>query len=306
MMQGMVEVSSELGVGTTFTVTLPVQSEKAREEAPAIVEGHDRSQAKPGEILKDKRILSVDDHPTNLMMMRRLLVKMGAAEVVEVEDGADAMDAFCHQGPFDLVIMDFHMPGMDGLQATRAIRAYEEEQNHQHTPILIVTADAMKETFEKCLEAGVDDYITKPISRQQLIQTIGKYVIIPENERGISERNQAPSDDPVDLNHFRDFSDGEADVEIEFYKVYARQATECLRELKSHLDAGDDEEWRKMSHKLKGASANLGAFALSELCKQAEDGFEEDVEVKQDWYNAITAELGRVDAFMKALHPELS
>ena len=314
MMQGTVTVSSQLGQGTEFIVSLPIQAEKAKQEAPKMAQNKTLSSQAEGMILQGKRVLSVDDHPTNLMMMRRLLVKMGAVEIVEVEDGRQAVEAFCRQGDFDMVIMDFHMPGMDGLEATREIRAYEAEHNHQHTPILIVTADAMKETFENCLEAGVDDYITKPISRQQLMQTIGKYsIVLPVAETEAETEAEDPSDqeqdtsqaEAVDLNHLREFSDGEAEIEIEFYQVYAAQAETCLEDLQTHLNQSNDEEWRKTSHKLKGASANLGAFTLFELCKQAEHGYEENDAVKQEWFSQIKQELNRVDSFMHSIHPAL-
>lgn len=302
LMGGVISVVSEHGQGTEFSFTIPVYSDKATAEAPKESETGQEEKTHTNQPLLGKRVLSVDDHPTNLMMVKRLLLKMGAAEVVEATEGQEAVDAWQNQGPFDVIIMDFHMPGMDGLKATKVIRALENDLNVQHTPIIIVTADAMKETFEKCLAAGVDDYVTKPISRPLLIQTISKYVVLPDVDFVFDDHALTQGDDAVDVVHLREFSDGEIEIEQEFFEVYDTQAKQCLLDMDAHLEAQNNEEWRKAAHKLKGASANLGAFPLSDLCKAGEDGFEKDEPFKRDLLNQITQELQRVRVFMQELH----
>lgn len=307
LMGGTITVSSERGEGTEFSLSIPMHTQKANDEKASVADQAKELMAITDNPMHGKRALSVDDHPTNLMMVRRLLGKLGAEEVVEADDGEAAVQLWQEDGPFDVIIMDYHMPGMDGLKATMAIRALESELNIQKTPIIIVTADAMKETFEKCLAAGVDDYVTKPVSRNVMVQTLCKY-IIPESGDAIhiedeqdTSNVQQVSEDAIDLNHLREFSDGEKDIEIEFYSVYKEQADQCIDELADYIDDNDDE-WRKAAHKLKGASANLGAFPLSQICKLAEDGYEANYEQKKIWLALIEEHLATVDQFMSTLH----
>jgi CheY-like chemotaxis protein len=93
---------------------------------------------------------------------------------VIANNGQEALDLLWGSGPFDAVLMDVQMPVMDGYQATRAIREREHQTNH-HTPIIAMTAAAMKGDREKCLRAGMDDYVAKPIDPERLFDTLNKY-----------------------------------------------------------------------------------------------------------------------------------
>ncbi|MCK4957940.1 MAG: response regulator [Planctomycetes bacterium] len=115
------------------------------------------------------RILVAEDSPTNQMLVKLLLERMGF-EVTIVEDGCQAVQK-ATTGNFDLVLMDIQMPNMNGLEATRALR-----QKKLTTPIIALTANAMKGDREKCLQAGCDDYLTKPIDVQQLSEIIRSHV----------------------------------------------------------------------------------------------------------------------------------
>jgi CheY-like chemotaxis protein len=120
------------------------------------------------------RILLVEDNPVNQRLATRMLEKEGHGVVV-AGNGKEAIAAWLKQ-PFDLILMDIQMPEMDGLQATRAIRRAEAGLN-QHIPIVAVTAHAMSGDRERCLAAGMDDYISKPIRKSDLLEMIGKHTI---------------------------------------------------------------------------------------------------------------------------------
>jgi two-component system sensor histidine kinase/response regulator len=120
------------------------------------------------------RILLVEDNRTNQLLAMGLLEKRGH-EVAVAENGADALETLDKQ-TFDLVLMDVQMPGMDGLQATQAIRK-NESKSGKHIPIIAMTAHAMVGDQERCLEAGMDDYISKPIRPQQLVEVLERYAL---------------------------------------------------------------------------------------------------------------------------------
>jgi CheY-like chemotaxis protein len=115
------------------------------------------------------RILLAEDSPMNQKVAISILNREGHSVMV-VNNGKDAVSAIASQ-PFDVVLMDVEMPQMDGLEATSVIRT-KEQQSGAHTPIIALTAHAMKGDRERCLEAGMDDYISKPIHAQQLLETL--------------------------------------------------------------------------------------------------------------------------------------
>jgi CheY-like chemotaxis protein len=120
------------------------------------------------------RILLVEDNPDNQNLGRRMLEKAGY-EVDVAENGKVAVEAV-HKSHYDLILMDVQMPGMDGFSATREIRVWEKEKNLGHTPIIALTAHALAGYREECLGNGMDDYITKPLNKTVLLETVNKWV----------------------------------------------------------------------------------------------------------------------------------
>ena len=131
---------------------------------------HRRSRAKA--VSAGHRVLLAEDNDVNQRVARRFLEDMGV-EVTLAADGREALERMDKEGPFDLVFMDGQMPGMDGFEATRRIRAMEDPGSPR-VPIIAMTAHAMAGDRERCLDAGMDDYLTKPILRQTLRDTLNK------------------------------------------------------------------------------------------------------------------------------------
>ncbi len=128
-----------------------------------------------------KRVLVVDDIKLNLMLMVKILGKFDV-EIETAKNGKEALETYqAEQGEFDFVVMDCQMPEMDGFEATKRIRKFEMEFAKKHTPILAVTADAMTGDREKCLSAGMDDYLNKPVKVEQVKEMLKKY-FNPENQ----------------------------------------------------------------------------------------------------------------------------
>lgn len=174
MMGGTIEVESSPGKGSTFTFTVSFNVDTGQILTPDLSSNH----TVPGEIPAARteangdvpvRILLAEDNPTNQKLMSALLRRKGW-QVEIAANGVKALELL-QAGKYDLVLMDMHMPGMDGLETTRRFRE-TESGGDTYTPILAMTASAFQEDREKCLEAGMDDYISKPFSSDELYEKI--------------------------------------------------------------------------------------------------------------------------------------
>jgi CheY-like chemotaxis protein len=166
-MGGTIGVTSEPGIGSIFWIELTLPVETVESRAPAAAAQALEAPAPDGAVVTPAstlRVLVAEDNPTNQKVIAFLVKKLGW-EIELAHNGAEAVEA-CRTAPFDLVLMDCQMPEMDGFEATRTIRSAEAAG--RHIPIVAVTANAMDGDRERCLAAGMDDYVTKPLSRASL------------------------------------------------------------------------------------------------------------------------------------------
>jgi CheY-like chemotaxis protein len=171
MMGGRVWVESELGAGSRFHFTVRLITE-AKQEVLSVPLITRYSLPDKSAFLRSLHILLAEDNRVNQKIATRLLEKRGH-HVVLVENGEEALGALA-QRPFDLVLMDVHMPGMDGIEATMAIRE-KEKSTGCHQPVIAMTALAMTGDRERCLAAGMDGYLSKPIDLQKLDEALAVY-----------------------------------------------------------------------------------------------------------------------------------
>lgn len=313
MMGGMIGFDSAEGKGTTFYVAIPVDIAKEAEKSP---------EAKPSEIRIDTsaNILVVDDHPVNLLFMRKVLKRLGFAHADEAGCGREAVE-MAGRNHYDLIFMDCQMPGVDGFEASTMIR--EQEEKIGGIKIIAVTADAMKGAREKCLDAGMNDYISKPVDVEKLKAVLGEWLpgmevagdaeiqSVPDSEnQPVSGRFSGHREIPaktayiadkniLDWERLRMFTDDDPEEEkalIEMFMIYAEESIEILKQCRD----GEDEDWKKAAHKLKGSAANLGAQGLSGFCFEAEKGFCRDKHSKEEIVTKIISSYTQVSGILNA------
>ena len=167
LMGGKIWVEPLKGRGSSFFFTLPYKT------ATTIAEKKSKPEKVP-EVIKD-RLLLVEDNMINQRLTKLILEKSGF-EVITANNGLDAVDYYKKYEGIKIIVMDIQMPVLDGLAATQIIRFHEVEQKSKRISIIALTAHAMKGDKEKCLDAGCDDYLSKPIMIDVLVNTIKKHI----------------------------------------------------------------------------------------------------------------------------------
>ncbi len=239
-------------------------------QAPASVPAERRE---PGQF--GARILFAEDNPVNRDIGVTMLEGLGC-EVVCAADGSAAA-RLARDERFDLVLMDCQMPVMDGFAATAEIRAHEARR----IPIVALTANAMQGDRERCIAAGMDDYLTKPYSRNQLAAVLAKWLkgriaVAPDAEETVEAPNPRATNedamfDPSALAAIRQLHPlGGEDLVARIVRLYETEAPKLIDRLHSAMRGADAEEIRRAAHSLKSCSGNVGAMRVAKLCKELE------------------------------------
>ena len=219
-------------------------------------------------------VLLADDHPTNRKVIGFQLEMLGYA-VDPAEDGKEALECW-RKGDYPLLLTDCHMPVMDGYDLSRAIRA--EETDGRHTPIIAITADAMKGTSEKCFAAGMDGYLTKPIQLHELKAALEQWIApVLDSRAEAEEAETAPAgasdveEDAVDANTLRSVL-GIDDPETlrHFYQEFLSTSTDIINDLERVHAKGALAEVGALAHKLKSSANTIGAFKMGDCCLDLE------------------------------------
>ena len=248
------------------------------------------------------RILLAEDNVVNQKLAQALLGRAGHAVVV-VGNGERAFEAFTTE-PFDLVLMDVQMPVMDGMKATARIRRHEQE-NGGHIPIVAMTAHSMKGDRERCIDAGMDGYIAKPIQSETLLAEIAKF--LPELETievdtvQVDTPRETAVEGPIDAADLLARVNGDRELLAELVELFRGDYPKLLEEIRSALGRGDAEALRHAAHTLKGAVGNFSAESAVEAARNLEDiGREDDLSGAEAAVHTLEQELEQLGSVLTA------
>ncbi len=247
VMGGRIWVHSSPGQGSRFHFTLNYGVQQGPPSAPA-----------PAPLLTGPqrlRVLLAEDNPLNREVAATLLGRLGHAVVV-ADDGAEALAAL-ERDPFDLLLVDVQMPGMDGFEVMQRIRK-AEAANGSRLPIIAVTAHAMKGDRERCLAAGADDYVSKPVRRQDLLEVIARVF------GGAAEAPAAPRLPVLNAERLWQEVEGDRDILRKMVTLYFDTTPGLLRQMKQALESGNAQVLARTTHTLKGSVVQ---FCADELCR---------------------------------------
>jgi two-component system, sensor histidine kinase and response regulator len=216
-------------------------------------------------------VLVAEDNAINQRLLLRLLEKLGHTAVV-TSNGQEAVEMY-EAGAFDLVLMDIQMPVMDGLAATAAIRERESQHSgRRRLPIVAVTAYAMRGDRERCLAAGMDEYLPKPIKLENLTAALGRLSgNCPAPATPEAPTDAEPATDAVfDLTTALTSVGGDRDLLDELLAAFARDAPARMDAVRQAIAGGDAAELMREAHSLKGALQVLGATTAAGLARGLE------------------------------------
>jgi signal transduction histidine kinase/CheY-like chemotaxis protein len=236
------------------------------------------------------RVLVAEDNPVNQRVAQGLLTRRGH-QVSIVGDGRQAVEAV-ENGTFDLVLMDVQMPEMDGLEATKAIRA-SEARTGRHVRIVAMTAHAMSGDRDRCFAAGMDGYLAKPIDPAMLRAVVESDPA--STPRPVTTPPAAAQALPIDRQQFMSRLGGDEQLFLDVVQLFLQDCPLRLAAIKEAVDRRDAERIRLAAHALKGASANLSASGLFEAAAVLERiAAEGRMEAAEAGWRCVSAEAARV------------
>jgi two-component system sensor histidine kinase/response regulator len=247
------------------------------------------------------RILLAEDNPVNQKVAAKMLERMGHTVLI-AENGTEVLGALEKQS-FDLILMDIQMPEVDGFEATRSIRERERDTG-EHLPIVAMTAHAMKGDKERCLQAGMDSYIAKPINVQQLFETIESLF---QDRQAADEPSERPAaaGDALDTTKILERIGGDRELLRELAALFVGDCPRMLSDIQDAVRDGNAEALQKAAHALKGSVSNFGAEAAVQVAFRLEMmGRNQDMTDATQALKELEQEIGRVREGLSALAQE--
>ncbi len=240
-------------------------------------------------------MLVAEDNLVNQKVISNLLSRWNCQFEI-VGNGKDAVEAL-RKSEFDIVLMDVQMPLMDGLEATSIMR-----KEGRKLPILAMTAHAMEGDHEKCIQAGMDDYIAKPVKSPVLHEMIQRWVSAP-GARSLSPQSESATQDPVlfDPEALEASSLGDPGVEGEIIAAFLHDARQAISAISNAIQTCDAPELRSAAHGLKGSSLVVGAQSMSLLCLDLEKmGSSGELESAPLIFSRLQTEHARLSQVLRA------
>ncbi len=318
LLDGKLSLTSEVGKGSVFSLVIPanvdVGAQSSFDKYKTETDSDPDSDINKGYKFSG-RVLVAEDSPTNQTLINLLLERLGL-EVTLVEDGKNAVDKVLSQ-TFDLIFMDMQMPNMNGYDATEALR-----KNGVTTPIVALTAHAMKGDKEKCISAGCDDYLSKPINRKKLVQMIRKYQFsnseyLDETIESVNSEiawptqpclvEKFPQDETSNVQNDEIIIDWSSIIEIcidedmvgEIVEIFLEDAPQCVKLIADAIKTRNSEDLKLYAHRLRGSARHVAAKELAERAYRLEcAGDEKDIDTAALFFDDFKNEFNKVIAFL--------
>tara|TARA_B100001971_G_C18218076_1_gene555228 strand:- start:397 stop:1818 length:1422 start_codon:yes stop_codon:yes gene_type:complete len=314
LMYGKIHVASEVGEGTTFSIIVPMEVVSEVGDDIAFLDVVDHTTGKNKKAIEKAKVLVAEDHDLNQVYMSRLLKKYGVEKYKIVENGALAFEE-TKNTQYDLIFMDCHMPEMNGFQATEAIREKEKQDSGsvERLPIVAMTANAMIGDRAKCIETGMDDYISKPIDLAEFERVLNRFFVVqpvkkkkPKSEKMAKVSNKKKTkvkngekDVVADLSNMIDLVGSDVKVLQNMVGVFIRQSDEIFSHLREKTAKKDSHEWSELAHKLKGGAVSVGSQKLAKLAEEAEKMSAETQKERQALLEKAEEEYKRLCEFLQ-------
>ena len=258
-MGSVINIDSELGVGSNFYFDFEANFEFGKTDRKKF--------SHPEQIQISEfsfKIMITEDVPMNMVIAKKQIQKLLPKVIItEAKNGLEAVH-FAEKEKFDLIFMDVQMPVMDGLTATKEIRKHTQNES---TIIVGLTAASFSEDIQKCLDAGMDDYVSKPINRIVLAEKINNYLDLKKEI--INMESDVEKIIHFDEPAFRDNMYDDKEVMVEILNTALIQLEDYIVKYELSVNKQDYENARKIAHSVKGAAANLNFYYLTDLTKQA-------------------------------------
>ena len=256
MMNGQIGVEENEGKGSRFYFDVLLKTAKYSDSQ--IAPRHEVDEA----VNLGARVLVAEDNLINQKVASAMLKRMGCTVTI-VADGGAAIDALKDQD-FDLVLMDGQMPIIDGYEATRRIRSGDTGARNPRIPIIAVTANAIKGDLENCLSAGMNDYVSKPISQSDLMFKMQKWL-----------SGGSKAIDPAEIEKLRSLSE-DGSLLAEVIQIFRQTAPIAVADMNSAAKTRDFRQLSAQAHAFKSTCANLGATRLKDILSRLEKSRQED------------------------------
>jgi signal transduction histidine kinase/DNA-binding response OmpR family regulator len=316
--ENLVLVDGNILTRQVFLKAVAIAAGRAHEEIKAPLPGRGETEFLPPSREKARQhgrlILVAEDNETNQKVIQRQLALFGFAADV-ASNGQLALERW-RSGDYALLLSDLHMPEMDGYELTAAIRS--AEHGSQHIPIVALTANALKSEAERCIEAGMDDYLSKPARLSDLQAMLEKWLpaaavgaaSTPRLSSGNRDltKNRDPGSSPgqalevaptMDVNVLKALVGNDPVVIRDFLRDFRNSAAKIAAELKAACNGGHTVQVSAQAHKLKSSARSMGALALGELCAAMEQaGKSGQIETLSALLPRFEAEIAAVDEYL--------
>lgn len=279
LMNGTITVKSKKGEGTEVYIQLSfakgIESDLPKKDN-SHVEAH---------ILADKKILLVEDNEMNRVVAETILNQYGAS-ISEAVNGMEAVDAI-RNNKYDIVLMDIQMPVMDGMEATRLIRT----EIRSNIPIIALTANAVKGEMEKCIQAGMNDYLSKPFEEEDLVRLIAKW-LGRETHFGPAKTTTPTATPLYDLDKLKQITRGDDKFIIKMLQVFINETSSGMASLERAFEEKDIKQVQFLAHRMKSSLNNLNIFSAAGIAEKIE---------KAQWSEPEFPELAHQIQFFKQI-----